>query len=108
MIVNTAVYRGGRRVEEAPDLETSLSACESDGGFVWIGLHEPSEAEFAEVAGHLHLHPLAVEDAIHAHQRPKLEHYGNMMFVVLKPARYVDRDEVVQILVAKLIVPRRP
>ena len=97
MIVDAAVYRGGARAEDCPDLELGLSACESNGGFVWIGLFEPSAAEFAEVAEHLRLHPLAVEDAIHAHQRPKLDHYGTMMFIVLKPARYVDHDEVVQI-----------
>ncbi|MEO6124341.1 MAG: magnesium/cobalt transporter CorA [Ilumatobacteraceae bacterium] len=97
MIIDCAVYRQGRRVEGTPQLEASLSTCEEQGGFVWIGLHEPSEAEFADVAAHLHLHPLAVEDAIHAHQRPKLEHYGNMLFIVLKPARYVDHNEVVKV-----------
>lgn len=97
MIINCAVYRAGHRLEDTPDLEAALSSCENEGGFVWIGLLEPSEEEFAEVAGHLQLHPLAVEDAIHAHQRPKLEHYGNIMFLVLKPARYVDHDEVVQV-----------
>jgi len=97
VIVNCAQYRSGQRIDGTPDLAASLAACESEGGFVWIGLFEPSAAEFAEVADHLRLHPLAVEDAIHAHQRPKLEHYGNMMFIVLKPARYVDHEEIVQV-----------
>jgi magnesium transporter len=97
MIIDSAVYRDGHRVDGKPDLTASLGSCERDGGFIWIGLYEPSAAEFADVAAHLQLHPLAVEDAIHAHQRPKLEHYGNMLFLVLKPARYVDHEEVVDV-----------
>ena len=97
MIIDCAVYRDGRRLPDVDDLTAALSSCVSKGGFVWIGLLEPDHAEFADVAKHLGLHPLAVEDAIHAHQRPKLETYGDMIFVVLKPARYVDHEEVVQI-----------
>jgi magnesium transporter len=64
---------------------------------VWIGLFEPTADEFGEVTSRLALHPLAVEDAINAHQRPKLEQYGDVTFLVLKPARYVDHQEVVEI-----------
>jgi magnesium transporter len=64
---------------------------------VWIGLHEPTASEFEDVAAAFDLHPLAVEDAIHAHQRPKLERYGDSLFVVLKPARYVDSQEVIEV-----------
>jgi magnesium transporter len=64
---------------------------------VWLGLHEPSEEEFDAVRREFNLHELAVEDAIHAHQRPKVELYEDTLFIVLKPARYVDSEEVVQI-----------
>jgi magnesium transporter len=64
------------------------------GGFVWIGLHEPHEEEFAEIARLFGLHPLAVEDAVHAHQRPKLERYGDTLFTVLKTVRYVEHTEL--------------
>ena len=56
----------------------------------WIGLYKPTEEEFSSVAGEFGLHGLAVEDATDAHQRPKLERYGETLFVVLKPARYLD------------------
>ena len=76
-------------------MDNALNAARADGGFVWIGLHEPTGDEFASVAEAFDLHPLAVEDAIHAHQRPKLERYGDSLFMVFKPARYVDAEEVV-------------
>jgi len=60
----------------------------------WIGLHQPTEAEFDSVRREFNLHPLAVEDAIQAHQRPKLEVYDDSLLVVLRPGRYVDHDEV--------------
>ena len=62
----------------------------------WIGLYKPSEEEFASVAEEFELHPLAVEDAVKAHQRPKIEHYGETLFVVLKTARYLDESETVE------------
>ncbi len=71
--------------------------CGLDDQFVWIGLHEPTEEEFDSVRREFALHPLAVEDAINAHQRPKLEEYDDSVFVVLKTARYVDHEEVVQL-----------
>ena len=58
--------------------------------FVWVGLHDPSAEEFEDVRQRFHLHELAVEDAIKAHQRPKLEVYDDSLFAVLKPARYDD------------------
>jgi magnesium transporter len=64
---------------------------------VWVGLFEPTAREFNTIADVFDLHPLAVEDAVHAHQRPKFEPYGDMLFVVLKPARYVDENEVVEV-----------
>jgi len=62
----------------------------------WIGLHKPTEEEFASVTGEFGLHAMAVEDAIEANQRPKLERYGDTLFVVLRAARYLDRPETVK------------
>src|SRR2546426_4526028 len=97
MIVDCAVYRDGRRHGGELDPADAFRACQQDGAFVWLGLHEPSAEEFDSVRREFNLHVLAVEDAINAHQRPKLEVYGDTLFIVLKPARYVDSDEVVQI-----------
>jgi magnesium transporter len=96
MIVDNAIYVDGRRVAEPSSL---LETCESArrlGGLAWIGLHEPTEEEFSSVAGEFGLHQLAVEDALEAHQRPKLERYDGTLFVVLRPARYIDKTETVE------------
>ncbi len=93
VIVDLAVYRDGKRAPGKLDLQEAFEAGREDGAFVWIGLHEPSHEEFAAVADEFMLHPLAVEDAVHAHQRPKLEVYGDSMFVVVKTARYVEHDD---------------
>ena len=88
-IVDFAVYRDGKR---QPDASTWQEAHDDvlrhRSGFVWIGLHEPSERQFAGIAEHFGLHPLAVEDAVQAHQRPKLEQYNDMMFAVVKTVYY--------------------
>jgi magnesium transporter len=97
VIVDCAVYVDGLRIPDELDFEGSLEAARAHRGFVWIGLHEPDHAEFATVADAFSLHPLAVEDAVHPHQRPKLEHFDDTMFVVLKPAQYVDEEEVVEV-----------
>jgi magnesium transporter len=97
VIVDCAVYRAGRREGTTSSTEDALDAARGCGGFAWIGLYEPDEAEFEAVSRAFGLHPLAVEDAIHAHQRPKLERYGDNVFVVFKPARYVDEEEVVEV-----------
>ena len=98
MIVDCSVYDCGvRRAGDLPLPEALEAARSSPDAFVWIGLHEPTEQELAAVAAEFELHPLAVEDAVHAHQRPKLETYGETLFCVLKPADYVDSDEVVRI-----------
>ncbi|HZC19994.1 MAG TPA: magnesium/cobalt transporter CorA, partial [Rubrobacteraceae bacterium] len=70
--------------------------CRERRGVAWIGLYRPTEEEFESVAGEFNLHPLAIEDAIKAHQRPKLERYGETLFVVLKAARYLDETETVE------------
>ncbi len=98
MIVDCAVYENGVRREGECPLEQALEAARSSPDtFVWIGLHQPTEEEFAAVVEEFQLHPLAVEDAVHAHQRPKLETYGPTLFVVLKAAQYVDPEEIVRL-----------
>ena len=95
MIVDCAVYEGGRRKNGDLALEHAFEQVNGDNGFVWIGLLEPTADEFETVRREFGLHDLAVEDAIKAHQRPKLEVYGDALFVVLKTARYDDEQEVV-------------
>src|SRR5688500_19509417 len=73
----------------------ALEAASEPDSFVWIGLYEPTPDEFEAVRVELGLHELAVEDAITAHQRPKLEVYDGDLFVVLKTARYLDATETV-------------
>jgi magnesium transporter len=96
MIVDNAIYVDGRRAAEPASLEETYKACREHHGLAWIGLYEPTEEEFSSVAEEFGLHPLVVEDAIKAHQRPKLERYGEALFVVLKPARYIDESETVE------------
>ena len=97
MIVDYAVYQAGRRDDDEVSLHDAVSACRAPNAFVWIGLYEPTEDEFDSIRREFDLHDLAVEDAINAHQRPKLELYGEMVFVVLKTARYIDPEEVVRL-----------
>lgn len=96
MIVDCALYEDGHRVEGMLPLDEVPAACRRPNAFVWLGLYEPTEEEFAAVNRAFHLHELAVEDAIHAHQRPKLEVYDESLFVVLKTARYLDVEESVE------------
>jgi magnesium transporter len=100
MIVDCAIYADGKR--KAGELQLHEAYDETRNGrgpgkFVWIGLKEPTEEEFASVAQEFELHELAVEDAIKAHQRPKLEMYDETLFMVLKTARYHDDTETVEI-----------
>jgi magnesium transporter len=74
-----------------------MEACRAPDAFTWIGLYEPTEEEFDSIRREFELHELAVEDAIHAHQRPKLEVFGEMVLIVLKTARYIDPKEVVRL-----------
>ena len=96
VIVDSAIYVDGLRTEAPGSLEETYDACRESGGVAWIGLYKPSGAEFGRVAEEFGLHELAVEDAIRAHQRPKLERYGETLFVVLSAARYVDESETVE------------
>jgi magnesium transporter len=95
VIVDCAIYREGHRSEGPEDLSDALDEARSAGGFVWIGLHEPTEKEFDLVTREFGLHPLAVEDALKAHQRPKLEVYDDSLFVVLKPVVYEPESDTV-------------
>jgi magnesium transporter len=96
VIVDRAIYRDGQRVAEPQDLAAMASVCRDGGGIAWIGLYRPTEEEFADVAREFELHELAVEDAVTAHQRAKLERYGATLFCVLRPARYIDETETVE------------
>jgi magnesium transporter len=95
VIVDCAIYRHGHRTEGPEDFSDALAEARAAGGFVWIGLHEPSEREFDLVTQEFGLHPLAVEDALKAHQRPKLEVYDDSLFMVLKPVVYEARSDTV-------------
>jgi magnesium transporter len=75
-------------------VETVEKIRKDDEGFVWLGLHEPTEAEFSVIAQLFDLHPLAVEDSVHAHQRPKLERYDETLFAVFKTVCYVEHTEL--------------
>jgi magnesium transporter len=92
-VVDCAVYVDGRR-EPPVEPHQALQAAVDKGGFVWLGLYAPTAEELGEIAQHYGLHPLAVEDAVYAHQRPKLEHYDGVLFMVLTTARYVEHDRL--------------
>ncbi len=99
MIVDNALYRDGVRVDcgtMVNDLAGVRARATGDGDFVWIGLHEPTPAEMHAVADLYDLHPLAVEDALQAHQRPKLERYADSLFLSLKTLWYVDEEDAVE------------
>jgi magnesium transporter len=96
VIVDCAVYDKGRRRTGTLEIEEAAAACHDAESFVWLGLYEPTEQEFEQVRRAFDLHELAVEDAIEAHQRPKLEVYDESIFVVLRTVRYVDAIEQVE------------
>jgi magnesium transporter len=93
MIVDCAVYENGCRCAGDLPLAEAGEAAHRDGSFVWLGVYEPSEDEFDAVRREFELHELAVEDAVDAHQRPKVERYGDTLLVVLKTVRYVEHDD---------------
>ena len=96
VIVDVATYAEGHR-EEVSDLAVALKQCrEETHAFLWLGLKDPTAEEFAEVSGTLGLHHLAVEDAVEGHQRPKLERYGDTVFVVLKTLAYFEERSAVE------------
>jgi magnesium transporter len=97
VIVDCAAYENGRRREGELSMERAGEAASEAGTFVWLGVVEPTAAEFDAIATEFGLHELAVEDAVRAHQRPKVEEYGDTIHVVLKTARYVDPKEVIEV-----------
>lgn len=95
-IVDNAIYREGVRQKAPVSLDQTFEELRDRGGFAWIGLYRPTEEELRAVATEFTLHPLAVEDALLGHQRPKLERYGDVLFIVLRSARYLDAPEEVE------------
>lgn len=96
-VVHSAVYAAGHRTASPESLsDTYRCLDDTPDGVAWIGLYRPDADDMASVAAEFKLHELAVEDAITAHQRPKLERYGDTLFCVLRAARYVDRAEEVE------------
>ncbi|WP_082703078.1 magnesium/cobalt transporter CorA [Mycobacterium sp. IS-1496] len=101
-VVDCAVYCDGERL---PGTFTHASALErahdlahqGRTAFVWIGLHEPDEPQMQTVADVFGLHELAVEDAVHAHQRPKVERYDDTLFLVLKTVKYIEHDSMAKV-----------
>jgi magnesium transporter len=95
-IVDNGVYVAGKRIQDPSSLSETFEYTRDHHGMAWIGLFRPSPEEIAQVADEFGLHPLAVEDALTGHQRSKLERYGDILFVVLRPARYIDETETVE------------
>ncbi|HUQ29591.1 MAG TPA: magnesium/cobalt transporter CorA [Usitatibacter sp.] len=83
MLINCVVYRDGKKLAEIPKAEIS-DYLKQPGTFVWVAIKDPEPAELDEVEEEFDLHPLAIEDARHGHQRPKIEEYGNQVFGVLR------------------------
>ena len=99
MIVDSALYRKGERVQvgcEIHDYAALRAAADEPHDFVWVGLADPTQAELDDVAAAFGLHPLAVEDALNAHQRPKLEKYDDSLFLTLRTVWYVDEQDAVE------------
>ena len=92
-VVNCAAYVDGRPMPGCGGYVEALAEVRRRGeGFVWIGLYEPDDTQVSAIADTFQLHELAVEDVVHAHQRPKLERYGGTLFMVLKTVRYIEHD----------------
>jgi magnesium transporter len=107
-MVDAAIYRDGHRIESpATVADAARLLREQDDTIAWIGLLRPTEAQLIPVANEFGLHELAVEDAIVAHQRPKLERYGDTLFVVLRAATYLDAQEEVEFGEIHVFVGRR-
>lgn len=95
-IVDNAIYVDGVRTENPQSLSETFERMRERGGMSWIGLYRPSEEEIRAVADEFGVHELVVEDALTGHQRSKLERYGDILFMVLRPARYLDAAEEVE------------
>lgn len=109
MIVDSALYRKGQRIEVdcfPHEFDKIRGEATEPDDFVWVGLYKPSAGELDDVAEAFGLHPLAVEDALKAHQRPKLERYDDSIFLTLKTLWYVDADDQVETGEINLFVGR--
>lgn len=95
-LIDNGIYVAGVRTQSPHTLEETYELLDERHGMAWIGLYQPDEAEVRSIAEEFSLHPLAVEDALKGHQRAKLERYGHTLFVVLRPAWYLDREEKVE------------
>jgi magnesium transporter len=93
-LIDWAFYRDGRRNEGIGSYVDALNRARRGDGFVWIGLFQPNEQQLKVIGTEFGLHPLALEDATEAHQRPKLEQYGDTLFAVLKTVRYVPHGSL--------------
>lgn len=91
-VVDCAVYVAGERLPGRYTHQSALTAAREHGGFVWLGLHDPDDTQMAEVAETFGLHALAVEDAVQAHQRPKLERYDDTLVVVMRTVAYREHE----------------
>lgn len=97
MLVDCAIYRNGKREDTPVDFSDALDHAREVGGFLWVGLFEPSQEEFERLAEEFKLHPLAAEDAVSAHERPKLERYDQVLFCVLKTIHYIDETSDIEV-----------
>lgn len=97
VIGDCGLYESGHRRPGRLSLAEATTAAQQGEGFVWLGLQQPDPAEVAAVAAQFHLPALGVEDAVKARQRPKLEVHDGILFMILKPVRYVDHEEVVDV-----------
>jgi magnesium transporter len=95
-VIDNAVYVDGKRTADPESLDETFEVLRDRKGMAWIGLYRPDENEIRTVAAEFELHDLPVQDAISAHQRPKMERYGDTLFVVVLPARYLDDVEEVE------------
>jgi magnesium transporter len=95
-VVDNAIYVDGIRTANPATLDETYELLHDRHGMAWIGLYRPTAEEIRSVAVEFGLHHLVVDDAIAAHQRPKLERYGDILFTVLRPGRYIDQRERVE------------
>jgi magnesium transporter len=95
-LIDNGIYVTGHRTASPRSLEETYEQLHEHDGMAWIGLYRPDAAELRSVAAEFALHELAVEDAKKGHQRAKLERFGDTLFVVLRPARYLDAEETVE------------
>jgi magnesium transporter len=95
-LIENRIYVNGVSTAAPRNLDETYELLRERDGMAWIGLYRPDEVEIHSVAAEFSLHPLAVEDALKGHQRAKLERYGDTLFVVLRPAWYLDAEETVE------------